>query len=210
MSGDWEPEPAIALSRVAAEREDRARSEISALVARLREDADPGRALAALVALRRELDDVEAHQVDAALTAGWSWSRVGGVLGISKQAAHRKHSRRRLESAATGSTTTPSRRGASNGQPGDRRPRMTITGEARAAVQYARREALTLGARTVAPEHLLLGLRAVEHGIAGRALADSGIGAEALRAALGGPTTTRPAWREEVDGESASLLPITA
>ncbi len=47
-----------------------------------------------MVALRRLLEMVEAAQVENAYVAGWSWARIAEVLGISKQAVHKKHAKR--------------------------------------------------------------------------------------------------------------------
>jgi predicted ArsR family transcriptional regulator len=46
--------------------------------------------LAAVVALRR----LEDSQVEQAMRAGWSWSEVAEVLGITRQAVHKKHAKR--------------------------------------------------------------------------------------------------------------------
>ncbi len=46
------------------------------------------------MALRRLLEMVEAAQVENAYVAGWSWARIAEVLGISKQAVHKKHAKR--------------------------------------------------------------------------------------------------------------------
>jgi predicted DNA-binding protein YlxM (UPF0122 family) len=37
---------------------------------------------------------LEAAQVENAFVAGWSWARIAEVLGVSKQAVHKKHARR--------------------------------------------------------------------------------------------------------------------
>jgi DNA-directed RNA polymerase specialized sigma24 family protein len=55
---------------------------------------DPGDGLEAVVALRRTLEALEAAQVENAFVAGWSWARIAEVLGVSKQAVHKKHARR--------------------------------------------------------------------------------------------------------------------
>ncbi len=47
-----------------------------------------------MVALRRLLEMVEAAQVENAYLAGWSWAEIAEVLGISKQAVHKKHAKR--------------------------------------------------------------------------------------------------------------------
>ena len=55
---------------------------------------DPREGLEAVVALRRLLEALEAAQVENAFIAGWSWARIAEVLGVSKQAVHKKHARR--------------------------------------------------------------------------------------------------------------------
>ncbi|MBA3794053.1 MAG: helix-turn-helix domain-containing protein [Rubrobacter sp.] len=56
---------------------------------------DPRGGLEAVVALRRTLEALEAAQVENAIVvAGWSWARVAEVLGVSRQAVHKKHAKR--------------------------------------------------------------------------------------------------------------------
>jgi FixJ family two-component response regulator len=55
---------------------------------------DPRDGLEAVVALRRMLEALEAAQVENAVVAGWSWTRIAEVLGVSKQAVHKKHAER--------------------------------------------------------------------------------------------------------------------
>lgn len=52
---------------------------------------DPEAALAAVVALRRLADGLERNAVRRAIASGWSWSQVADALGVSRQAAHKKH-----------------------------------------------------------------------------------------------------------------------
>jgi predicted ArsR family transcriptional regulator len=61
---------------------------------RLTDPEDPGAGLAAVVALRRLADRLEDGQVEQAMRAGWSWSDVAEVLGITRQAVHKKHAKR--------------------------------------------------------------------------------------------------------------------
>jgi len=55
---------------------------------------DPGDGLAAVVALRRLAERLEAAQVEQAMRAGWSWPEVAEALGVTRQAVHKKHARR--------------------------------------------------------------------------------------------------------------------
>ncbi len=62
--------------------------------ARVGGSEDPREGLEAVVALRRTLEALEAAQVENAFVAGWSWAQIAEVLGVSKQAVHKKHARR--------------------------------------------------------------------------------------------------------------------
>lgn len=53
---------------------------------------DPEGALTASVTLRRLADRLEAEAVHAAIDSGWTWAEVAQALGVSRQAAHKKHS----------------------------------------------------------------------------------------------------------------------
>lgn len=55
---------------------------------------DPREGLEAVVALRRTLEALEAAQVENAFVAGWTWARIAEVLGVSRQAVHKKHAKR--------------------------------------------------------------------------------------------------------------------
>ena len=57
---------------------------------------DPAVGLRAVAALSRLLDRLEALQVENARRLGWSWQEIADALGVSKQAVHKKHTRRRL------------------------------------------------------------------------------------------------------------------
>jgi hypothetical protein len=56
-------------------------------------DRDPRVGLRAVAALRRLLETLEAVQVRAAREQGWSWQDIADELGVSRQAAHKKHGR---------------------------------------------------------------------------------------------------------------------
>ncbi|WP_198676149.1 hypothetical protein [Kribbella monticola] len=61
---------------------------------KLMDPTDPAAGLAAVVALRRLADRLEDSQVEQAMRAGWSWSDVAEVLGVTRQAVHKKHAAR--------------------------------------------------------------------------------------------------------------------
>lgn len=52
---------------------------------------NPEEALAAVVALRVMADKLERRSVKAAIAQGWSWSQIAEALGVTKQAAHKRH-----------------------------------------------------------------------------------------------------------------------
>jgi hypothetical protein len=52
---------------------------------------DPAVGLRAVAALRRLADQLETLQVGNAREQGWSWEAIGALLGVSKQAVHKKH-----------------------------------------------------------------------------------------------------------------------
>ncbi len=56
--------------------------------------ADPAVGLHAVAALRRLSEQLEALQVQAARDRGWSWADIAAVLGVSRQAVHKKHAGR--------------------------------------------------------------------------------------------------------------------
>jgi Clp amino terminal domain, pathogenicity island component len=109
--------------------------------------SEPAASLRAVTALREELVAFERLQVARMLDAGGSFGAVGQVLGISRQAAHRRY--RDLVGVALPDPEP---------HPGAKRERIQVTSEARAAVNLARDEATALGAEKVGSEHLLLGI----------------------------------------------------
>lgn len=52
---------------------------------------NPEEALAAVVALRVMAEQLERKAVKSAIKQGWSWSQVAEALGVTKQAAHKRH-----------------------------------------------------------------------------------------------------------------------
>ena len=67
----------------------------------LADPRDPASGLAAVVALRRLADRLEDSQVEQAMAAGWSWSDVAEVLGVTRQAVHKKHAKRLIAAGVT-------------------------------------------------------------------------------------------------------------
>lgn len=55
---------------------------------------DPASGLAAVSALRRLVEELEAVHVGNARSAGWSWSAIATALGVTRQSVHKKHARR--------------------------------------------------------------------------------------------------------------------
>jgi len=55
---------------------------------------DPAAGLAAVAALRRLVDELEALHVSNARALGWSWEAIASSLGVRRQSVHKKHARR--------------------------------------------------------------------------------------------------------------------
>lgn len=151
----------------------RSSDEKSIRLARAVAAQDPEEGLRAIAALRDRLQDLEARQVQAALKAGRSWREIAAALGISRQAAHRRHSARPLPPkppVAAGSEA-----------PVASAPKMVIVGPAREAVRLGRQEAATLNSPIVGTEHLLVGLLRQRKGLATAALTGLGVTLEKAR-----------------------------
>ena len=54
-------------------------------------DEDPRTGLRAVAALRKLVDQLERAQVRAARAQGWSWAEIARELGVTRQAAFKKH-----------------------------------------------------------------------------------------------------------------------
>ena len=111
----------------------------------------PAEGLTAVAELRRRLDELEAWHVENAVRAGSSWSKIAAGLGVTKQAAHKKHASRLRTTARTAFATAARERG------------IVVTAEARRVVQHGVREARELRHARVGTGHLLLGLLWEEH-----------------------------------------------
>jgi DNA-binding NarL/FixJ family response regulator len=62
---------------------------------------DPATALAAVVALRRLADRLERAAVAEAIGQGWTWAQIAEALGVTRQAAHKRHAGRLLDAETT-------------------------------------------------------------------------------------------------------------
>lgn len=130
---------------------------------------EPTAALRTVALLRRHLDAVEAAQVDAALKTGYSWRLVAEALGVSRQAAHRRHAAR--VAAAAKLASEQSIAGS----------RLVIVGPVRAAVVMAREEAAAVQSPLVGTEHLLIGLVRERKGDAAIVLTGLGVTLDKVR-----------------------------
>lgn len=111
-------------------------------------------------------DAVVDHFVEEARHDGHSWSEIGEVLGMTKQAAQQRH-RLRWFDRFTRVRRAPSWVG--------------LTDRARHAIDLAQEEARRLDHNYVGTEHLLLGLLGVPDGVAAKALLKLGVNAAAVR-----------------------------
>lgn len=153
----------------------------------------PTEALRAIAHMRQRLDELEAEHVDAALQTGYSWRLIAQALGVSRQAAHRRHAPR----VAAAAKQLEEQSVAGN--------KLVIVGPVRVAVVMAREEAAAVRSRLVGTEHVLIGLVRERKGAAAEALTTLGVTLEKVRhcaqasadRAHGDPETedhTPPAW----------------
>ncbi|MFJ3931944.1 MULTISPECIES: hypothetical protein [unclassified Streptomyces] len=59
-------------------------------------DRDPLVGLSSVAQLRTEMERIEAVLVRRARNSGTTWPQIAAVMGVSKQAVHKKHGGRRL------------------------------------------------------------------------------------------------------------------
>lgn len=55
---------------------------------------DPAAAIAAVIGLRRLADRMEREAVERAVDNGWTWQQIAQALGVTRQAAHKRHAGR--------------------------------------------------------------------------------------------------------------------
>src|SRR5687767_1725144 len=113
---------------------------------------DPEGALQAVAALRPHLDTLEEQHVENALRTGSSWSDVARLLGVSRQAVHKRYAGRLRSHVSS-------------------KPRKTqALDQVRETINLARQEAAAMEHGSVGPEHLLLALLRDDRGPAAGAL----------------------------------------
>lgn len=54
---------------------------------------NPAECMATVAAMRTLADQLERQAVRVALKQGWSWAHIAEALGITRQAAHKRHAR---------------------------------------------------------------------------------------------------------------------
>jgi DNA-directed RNA polymerase specialized sigma24 family protein len=55
---------------------------------------DPAAEIAAVIGLRRLADRMEREAVERAVDEGWTWRQIAQALGVTRQAAHKRHAAR--------------------------------------------------------------------------------------------------------------------
>jgi predicted transcriptional regulator len=63
----------------------------TAQVASAASSRDPAVGLRAVRALRTLVERLEALQVENARDQGWTWEQIAHLLGVTRQAVHKKH-----------------------------------------------------------------------------------------------------------------------
>jgi ClpA/ClpB-like protein len=167
------------------------------LLRRAMSSEDPDDALRAITSLRGELDRLERDAVACARVAGASWSTIAAALGITRQAAQKRHR------AAKGAPGAPPASVNVN--------TVLVSAAARMAVRMGRQEAQAMGAEVVGTEHLLLGILRSGDQRATRVLADFGVSLEQARAAaqptlVDGRNNSEPAAKDGISTYARSVL----
>ena len=150
---------------------------------------DPEEGLKALAALRLHLDSLEEQHVENALSRGRSWTDIARLLGVSRQAVHKRYSARLR---ANGSR-----------KPQNARAREQV----RETIHVAKQEAAAIEHGSVGPAHLLLALLRDDRGPAVGALEAAGLSYSAARRQV-----RRLCVQPELDGDGlgGELAPLSA
>jgi hypothetical protein len=165
------------------------------LLRRAMSSEDPDDALRAITSLRREIDRLERDAVACARVAGASWSTIAAALGITRQAAQKRH---RAAKAAPGAPPASVNS-------------VLVSAAARMAVRMGRQEAQAMGAEVVGTEHLLLGILRSGDQRATRVLNDFGVSLDQARAAaqptlVDGRNNAEPAAKDGISTYARSVL----
>src|SRR5918994_6339645 len=118
------------------------------------------------------------HAIRRLHAAGGSMREIAEALDLSHQRVHQ---------IVEGDEPVGQRMGWERKRSHMRRGVGRFTRVARQVVMRSQKEAHQLGVDEIAPEHLLLGLTALERGTAAKALAAQGIDLDRVRAELGEP-----------------------
>ncbi|HEX2044600.1 MAG TPA: Clp protease N-terminal domain-containing protein [Gaiellaceae bacterium] len=135
---------------------------------------------ARLLDLQHEADRAKLefhHAIRRLHAAGGSMREIAEALEVSHQ---------RIHQIVEGDEPVGHRMGWTPPRGRRRRGGRRFTRVARHVVLHAQKEAHQLGAAEIGPEHLALGLAAVERGTAAQALAAQGVDHERIRSELGG------------------------
>src|SRR5439155_11583378 len=154
--------------------------DMDALIAEVEADAtspDPLDRLATAAAMAADIaglaDHLIGHYVDQARHAGASWADIGAEIGVTKQAAHRRHlARGRRHGRRDDAFDVPSGR------------LRLATDDFKAALEHAHEAAEDPRLRhgCVGTEHLLLGVLAVPESVGAQALVNLGVTTDEVRA----------------------------
>lgn len=134
-----------------------------------------------LLELQHEADRAKLdyhHSIRRLHAAGGSMREIAEELSLSHQRVHQ---------IVEGDEPVGHRMGWMPPRARRRQRVRRFTRVGRQVVMRSQKEAHQLGAAEIAPEHLLLGLVALERGTAGKALAAQGVELEAIRGELGEP-----------------------
>jgi ATP-dependent Clp protease ATP-binding subunit ClpA len=177
-------------------------AQVEALVLRVVAGTDPAARLEALCELRRELDAIESELAAEAIRAGMSWREIGAAIGVSKQAAHRRHRDSVARLVKEGDAT----------EVGSTAGGVNVSVPARRAVRIARQEAASLGDEEVGTEHLLLGILQCGDDQAVALLRRLGVTLEATRDAVQPTTemTLEAARRAYANSERAGAATVVS
>jgi Clp amino terminal domain, pathogenicity island component len=156
---------------------------------------DPDDALRAITSLRGELDRLERDAVACARVAGASWSTIADALGVTRQAAQKRHRGMKPAAGAVPASVDT----------------VLVSPGARMAVRLGRQEARAMGAEIVGSEHLLLGVLRCGDQRVERVLSDFGVSLEQARAAaqptlVDGRNNAEPPAKDGISPYARSVL----